>query len=71
MTSVRLRAEWRHVAQIALLVAVIANHSNLTAPDFSQQCPPGPLPRLDLVLDPRFAGAERVESPATQLKAGS
>jgi hypothetical protein len=43
---------------------------DLTAPDLSQQCRPGPLPRLDLVLDPRFYGAERVESPATQLQAG-
>jgi hypothetical protein len=25
---------------------------------------------LDLALDPRLAGAERVESPATQLQAG-
>jgi len=40
----------------------------INAPDLSQQCRPGP--RLDLVLDPRFAGAERVESRATQLQAG-
>jgi hypothetical protein len=30
----------------------------------------GPLPELDLVLDPRFGGAERVESPAIHLRAG-
>jgi hypothetical protein len=43
---------------------------DLNAPDLSRQCRPGPLPELDLVLDPRFAGAEGMESPATQLQAG-
>jgi hypothetical protein len=42
---------------------------DLTAPDLSRQCRRGPLPELDLV-DPRFAGAEGVESPTTQLQAG-
>jgi hypothetical protein len=39
--------------------ALMLQSLDLNAPDFSQQYRPGPLPELDLVLDPRFALALR------------